>query len=178
MRKRGEITVFLSLMMAVMSAFFITLSGAAQKLAARSEAAYAVDCAVRSCFAEYNKELYETYGVLLIDSSFKMSDGGIENIEDHFSMYLASSLTVNELVEAKVYESTEDVRVAEEYIFDHCGIGGEELDDLVGYMRENDSPGFDPGNCFHALSFSVTLKDPLSEEYTVTREYAYDHESM
>ena len=61
MRNRGTITVFVALLIPVLAGFVLTLSGAVNTYVAESEAELAVDNAVRSCFAEYNRELYDRY---------------------------------------------------------------------------------------------------------------------
>lgn len=73
---RGGITVFLTLILSVLSGFIIALTGLTKRYIAKSEAVYAVDNAVRSCFAEYNRELFDRYHILLIDSSYKGYEKG------------------------------------------------------------------------------------------------------
>ena len=112
MKQRGEITIFLVLVLSLISAFIIRLSGPERRYVSGSEAVYAVDNALRSCFAEYNRELFEKYHILLIDSSFMSPEGGIDRIEDHFSMYLTNSIVANEIcdVSVSVREGTEPVK--------------------------------------------------------------------
>ena len=102
MKRRGSITVFLTLMLTVLVSFVTTLAADAQRYVCKSEAAYAMDCAVRSVFAEYDRDIYETSGKLVINSSYRSDEGGIDRIRDHFSMYLSESLTANELIDVTV----------------------------------------------------------------------------
>ncbi len=165
MNKKGEITVFLTLMITVLAAFVTALSKNAQKSVAKSEAAYAADSAVRSCFAEYNRVLYEKTGILLIDSSYRTNEGGIDRIADHFSMYLSDSLVVNELVDVTVEGEPAGYEVFEEY---------DDISDITEYMRANGSPGFDPDECYDSLEFTAVFDSPATGPYTITREYSYD----
>lgn len=166
MKKRGEITVFLALILSVISAFILLLIQHVRTYVYRSEIVCAVDNAVRSCFAEYNKELFDRFGILLIDSSYKGPEGGIDNVEDHFSMYLTESLSTGEVYEVSIYPDADDEVI----------IGDEEADMeyITGYMRENGSPGFDEGNCYSSLVFSATVKGGDNRIYTITRKYSYD----
>ncbi len=171
MKYRGVITVFLTLMLSVISVFVLMLTRGARSYISRGEAEYAVDNAVRSCFAEYNRELFEKFHILVIDSSYKTAEVGIDRIEEHFSTYLTESLSSNELCSVSVE------RVGEDGIsFDGCILSGEVLDEemLTEYMRENGSPGFDPDECYTALLFTATFTGPGTGDYTITREYAYD----
>ena len=95
MKKRGEITIFLVLILSVISVFIIRLSGLERRYISGSEAVYAVDDALRSCFAEYNRELFDRYHILVIDSSYKFADSGADRVKEHFMMYLSGSITQN-----------------------------------------------------------------------------------
>lgn len=105
MKKKGEITVFLALMLSVISSFIIVLARYVRIFTAKSEAVYVVDNAVRSCFAEYNRALFERFHILLVDSSYKNTENGTDRVEDHFAMYLRNSLSQSELLDAAVTNS-------------------------------------------------------------------------
>ena len=167
--KRAEITVFLTLILSVVSAFIISLSTLAERYVSKSEASYATDCAVMSCFAEYNRELFDRFGILLIDSSFKTPEGGIDRIKEHFSMYLTNSLTVNELRGVSVSVSDNSQPCEDKY-----GITKE----MIEYMRDNGSPGFDPDGCFYDLVFTATFDGPSTGTFCITRQYSYESEIM
>lgn len=162
MKRRGSITVFLTLMLTVLASFVTVLSQTAQRYVCKSEAVYAMDCAIVSCFGEYNRELFDRFGILLIDSSYKTDEGGIDRVRDHFSMYLSESLTANELVDVTVSDCSDRSVLPDE--------------EIVRYMRDSGSPGFDPDNCFSHLSFTATLRSSATGDYTITREYSYDTE--
>ncbi len=85
--------MFLALMLSVLSAFILLLVETVRGYVSENEAVYAVDNAVRSCFAEYNRELFRRFHILLIDSSYKGYDGGSDETADHFRTYLENSIT-------------------------------------------------------------------------------------
>ncbi len=126
MRQEGGITVFLALVMPVISAFILLLASTARGYMSKSEAKLAVDNAVRSCFAEYNRELFERFHILLIDSSYKGYENGSGMTEGHFRTYLENSITENEIcsVEVTGYGSGPEMK---QYIYDAA----------VRYAREN-----------------------------------------
>ncbi len=102
MNCKGGITVFLALMLSVISAFILLLYGAAGNYMSESEAGYAVDNAVRSCFAEYNRALFERFHILLIDSSYKGYENGSELTKGHFRTYLENSISTSKVCEVGI----------------------------------------------------------------------------
>ncbi len=166
MKKRGVITVFLTLMLSMIALFILMLARYARIYIARGEAEYAFDNAVRSCFAEYNRELFERFDILLIDSSYKGEEGGLDRIEDHFSTYLSESLTSDELCEVSVEAGNGDKRAVSQEDFD-SGY-------LTECMREGGSPGFDIDNCYSSLAFTAGFYNPVTGKFFITREYSYD----
>ena len=127
MKQKGEITVFLTLMLSVLSAFIVTLTRTVRTYMSKSEAAYAADNAVRSCFAEYNRELFKRFHILLIDSSYKDTQSGPDNVSGHFSAYMENSLTENELCRCDIsgYRNADDNN--RKYLYDSA----------VKYAKEN-----------------------------------------
>ena len=141
MKKSGEITVFLVLILLVVSAFIIELLNLEHHFTSASEAQYATDVAVRSCFAEYNRELYERSHILLVDSSYRSSECGIERVKSHFIMYLDGNISQNRIcsVEISEYKNAEDLDY--QYMFDSA----------VRYARSCPGPPFSTDtddNCF------------------------------
>ena len=117
-KKTGSITVFLTLMLSVLSAFVATLSSYAKSSVETAEASYAVDNAIRSCFAEYNRELFNRYHILLIDSSYKGQDNGERRVRDHFLTYLENGLTQNEACYADIKYCRNAAESCGEYVYD------------------------------------------------------------
>ena len=264
MRRKGEITVFLTLILLVLASFVIMLFTSARRFVIKSESESAVDMAVRSCFAEYNRTLFERFHLTVIDSSYKGMDNGIDRIRDRFMMYLDSSLSGSNVEYVRIDSSAdagrsdneylydmavryernnstsypgmmrdtddsyflayllevfgnystpsdkavrigeieyllygfeddeENIRLAlsdfeecedetyEEYLADRLREEGKILlcrrfgDIVTEYMRSNDSPGFDLGECYHRISFTAGLGSAVTGDYEITREYAYE----
>lgn len=116
-KSKGSVTVFLTLMMTVLAAFVTALSSYAKVFTQKSEAVYAVDNAVRSCFAEYNRELFERFHILLIDSSYKAYESGKDRVAGHFSTYIENSLTGSGLSFADIGECHDAAGSDGEYIY-------------------------------------------------------------
>ena len=126
MKKSGSVTVFLSLLLTVIAAFILTLESYAKGMMEKSGSAFAADNAIRSCFAEYNRELYKRFHILLIDSSYKASESGIDKVAGHFLTYMQGSMVQNEECLATIPES-------------HCAAesGGEYIrDSAIHYARK------------------------------------------
>ena len=118
MKKRGSVTVFLALMLSVISAFIIMLATSVRGYVSKAESASAVDIAIRSCFAEYNRELFRRFHILLIDSSYKCADNGIDRIKGHFTAYLENSMVAGELQYAEVSSSGNSFGENADYMYD------------------------------------------------------------
>ncbi|MCR5302719.1 MAG: hypothetical protein K6E49_09815 [Lachnospiraceae bacterium] len=121
MKQKGEITVFLVLMLSVLSGFILTLARSVKICISKSEAAYVADNAVKSCFAEYNRELFKRFHILLIDSSYKTADHGRNRIADHFSSYMENSMGRDKLCHAGISECRSAGEGNGQYIYD-CAI--------------------------------------------------------
>lgn len=225
MRKKGSVTVFLTLIFAVLSSFVIALVSVVRVYVSRSEGELAADCAVRSCFAEYNKELFEKFHILLVDSSYKGYEGGEDRVLEHFTTYLENSLSSDSVIETRIV-SYSDAAKDHEYLYD-CAMryarseigedadftdylfdvltdeeieriyfedgydGGSDIKDAVrdmdtadlldgfsgfvtGYLRENDSPGFDLENCYYSIGFEANLQGAGGKRFIVARDYEYN----
>ena len=140
MKKKGEISVFLALMLSVISAFILTLARSVRIYIQKSEAVYAVDNALRSCFAEYNRELFDRFHVFLIDSSYRGYENGEDMIISHLKTYLENSMTENEVlgIEVEGHESEDELR---RHLYDSAvkyslTEMGQEEDCFVSYLLE------------------------------------------
>ncbi len=148
MKRKGGITVFLALMLSVVSAFILLITQTVRVYMSKCEAVYAVDNAVRSCFAEYNRELFERFHILLLDSSYKGAEGGEEYTEGHFRTYLENSMSVNDT--GSMYTGFEGSYASDGYIFDAA----------VAYAKENlciDPRISDLGDRGHFLTYILSV---------------------
>lgn len=80
-RKKGSITVFLAMLLALISSFFFALLEAARVTGLNTKAEVVNDVALESVFAEYQKSVYENYGLLLLDGAYGTGNFQIQNVE-------------------------------------------------------------------------------------------------
>lgn len=76
--KRGEITVFLSMLLAVLLFFFQAALESARYAMLRSQTQEALELAEYSVLSEYHRELLDIYGLFYLDLSY---GGGAEDTE-------------------------------------------------------------------------------------------------
>ncbi|MEY8394668.1 DUF5702 domain-containing protein [Lachnospiraceae bacterium 45-P1] len=86
MRKRGEITVFLSLILVCMASLFMGLLESARTAGARLYLNMAVNSAMSSVMSQYNKNLWDMYHLLFLEFE---SEAAIEqSFEEYLQFYL------------------------------------------------------------------------------------------
>ena len=69
MKKSGEITVFLALVLSILISLLFTVIQAARTNAMRFQTECVTDMALQSVLAEYNRELLEQYELFFIDAA-------------------------------------------------------------------------------------------------------------
>ena len=52
----------------------------------------AMDSALMSVMSEFNKSIYDRFGIMLVDPSYKSDTADIENTKEHFMIYLTGNL--------------------------------------------------------------------------------------
>ena len=90
--KRGYLTVYLSLILAVLVGFVLTLVEGARTNAIRMKAVCAADVGINSTLAEYNRELLKQYDLLFIDMTYGSNGGNIGTVNAHLTDYLKKNL--------------------------------------------------------------------------------------
>lgn len=88
MRKKGYITVYLSLTVAVILIFIITLTEGIRVQTIKFQTECVMDIGLSSIFAEYNRELFNQYGLLAIDASYGEIGGSEERTKSHLLQYM------------------------------------------------------------------------------------------
>ncbi|MCR5420913.1 MAG: DUF5702 domain-containing protein [Lachnospiraceae bacterium] len=87
--KKGEITVFLSLILASLLGLMSVLIESARLSLMRMNIESVMDSAIHSCFGEYDRKLYDRYDLLFIDSSYRGENSAdIENVASHLAGYI------------------------------------------------------------------------------------------
>ena len=84
---KGYITVFLSLSIMIILSLVLALYQGARIGAVRMKTECVADIAMNSVLAEYSRELYEQYGLLMVDTSYGTGNPSIKNLEDHLRHY-------------------------------------------------------------------------------------------
>lgn len=93
MKKEGYITIYLSLMVAIMLSFIVTLIEGIRVQTIRFQTECVMDIGITSIFAEYNRELLKQYGLLAIDTSYGYADAGQERTKSHLLQYMNMNFT-------------------------------------------------------------------------------------
>ena len=138
-KKSGELAVFFALLLGVMSLFVVMIIDNAGMYEKKAEANIAMDTAIRSIFAEYNKLLYDKYHLMYIDPTYKTDSESVELLINHFELYLALCLNTDESVETGNNISVKNVQI------DNCMLVTddnickqiEEYENKKGYGRSN-----------------------------------------
>lgn len=84
---KGEITAFLSLIFVLLVSFILAMTQSAQLQTEKNLRRMAVDRAVYSVFGEYQKELFEEYGVFAIDGTYETGQFEEEQILNRLIYY-------------------------------------------------------------------------------------------
>ena len=96
--KSGEITVFLSLVFLAMIAFVAVIIQSSREVYIEHKIESISDIAIRSVFSEYDVYLYENYGLLYVDTTYKGAEtGGEEYLLEHLSSYINANLVDDRL---------------------------------------------------------------------------------
>jgi len=104
MWKKGEITVFVSLMMAVLLFFFQVCLQSARMAALRSQTEEALELSEYSVLSEYHRELLERYGLFYLDLGY---GSGIENtdyLEQRIRGFLDANLHTGQTAAVSAYD--------------------------------------------------------------------------
>lgn len=89
MRKYGGyLTVYLSLSLALILSFILTMVEGARLHAVRMEAECISDIGMNSVLAEFHRELLEQYDLLFVDMSYGTPSAIIENSSEHLRSYM------------------------------------------------------------------------------------------
>ena len=93
--RNAYLTVFLSLSLPViLSLFFVLLEGA-RIGAIQMEIEVVTDTAADSVLAEFHKELFDQYDLLMIDTSYGTSSPSVSNTEEHLQTYMEKNFTTS-----------------------------------------------------------------------------------
>ncbi len=123
--KKGSITIYMSLVLSVLLSLFLTVIEGARYRAISLKAECAFDLAVYSVFGEYNRQLYEEYGLFFIDTAYGENNASMDRVRNHLRFYMEQNLD----------ESTPGRKVAD---ITKCFV---ERADVTGYSYATDENG-------------------------------------
>jgi len=86
--QKGEITVFLVLVLGILISMLFTGIEAARINAVRFQSECVADMALQSVLAEYNRELLEQYDLFFIESGYGTKQSGVILLEEHIKDYM------------------------------------------------------------------------------------------
>ncbi len=95
--RKGSVTIYMSLILCTVMSLFLTVIEGARCRAIGLRAESAFDLAVYSVFAEYNRALFEEYGLLFVDTSYGEIQASIKRTEQHLAFYLQENLDAQTL---------------------------------------------------------------------------------
>ena len=81
--KKGYITVFFTIAVAISMSLVITMLYSLRSSAVRMKAVCAMDVALTSVFAEYNRALWDQYGLIFVDAGYMTKVSGLALSEEH-----------------------------------------------------------------------------------------------
>ncbi|MBO4911857.1 MAG: hypothetical protein J5504_03955 [Butyrivibrio sp.] len=87
LRTKGYLTVFLSLTITMIMSLILALYSGARIGAVKMKTECVADIAMNSILAEYSRELYRQYGLLMVDTSYGTGSHSIANTEEHLRKY-------------------------------------------------------------------------------------------
>ena len=119
MNRRGEITVFLALVLSILLGLLGVLIESVRSQMIRMNIESVMDASLHSCFGEYDRKLFERYDLIFIDSSYRgTKEAGIDSVAEHLSQYMTVNTDYSDLpVTGEWYrEKVTDVK-AGKYIY-------------------------------------------------------------
>lgn len=137
-QEKGEITVFLSLILAVLTGLICVIIESAKLQLIRMNVEGMMAAGLNSCFGEYDQELYRRYDLLFIDSSYRGEcDAGIDNVARHLSQYIAVNADYSDAgVTGEWYRETVGDSRAERYVFASDDDGEVLKAQAAGYIQD------------------------------------------
>ncbi|MCR4740514.1 MAG: DUF5702 domain-containing protein [Lachnospiraceae bacterium] len=177
-RYRGEITVFLSLILSVLIILICALIESTRLEAIRYEIELNTDIAIRSCFAEYSQLLLNRYDLFYIDTSYRTGESDRDNLRQHLSDYVNVNLDTDgnkDLMALKL----KDAEITE-YMLASDMDGQVMMNQAVRYMKSSGTsvyrdifiPGSSIFRLYGAGSFMKDWDECLSEIPSDNRVYA------
>ncbi len=94
---KAYLTVYLSLSLTVILSLIMTLLLGARVGAVKMKSEIVTDIAMNSALGEYNRALFDKYGLLFIDTSYGEGKGRVENTTEHLRKYFSKNFELSPL---------------------------------------------------------------------------------
>ncbi len=141
--KRGQITIFLALLLSITCSLLLTIIESTQVSAMRMQIESGMDLSMHSVLAEYNRTLLSRYDLFFIDMSYRETAADICNTENHLQDYLEANLTVDHMQRNQTGDwlrfKIKDVRIQDSLLAsDHDGrVFGRQAVHYMKYYANN-----------------------------------------
>ncbi len=96
-KQKGSVSVYLILTLSVLLSLFVTVIEGARQNAMQMQFECAFNLGIYSVFGEYNRELFDRYHVLFIDTSYQTGSPCVKNTNKHFSYYVSENLSKKDI---------------------------------------------------------------------------------
>ena len=93
----GYLTVYLALTISILMSLVLTLFYGARVGAVRMKTEFVTDIAMNSILAEYHRELYNQYGLLMVDTSYGTGAPSILKTQEHMRDYVRGNFETTTL---------------------------------------------------------------------------------
>lgn len=95
--KKAGVTIFLTMLLAICASVLFALLEVARVKGLKTQAKIVSDLTIESMFAEYQKNIYEDYGILLLDESYMTGNFSKENLELEYAKLDRNNRSVNDM---------------------------------------------------------------------------------
>lgn len=95
LQTKGYLTVYLSLSIMIILSLVLALYEGARIGAVKMKTECVADISMNSVLAEYSRQLYEQYGLLMVDTSYGTGSHSIVNTEEHLRNYVQKNLELS-----------------------------------------------------------------------------------
>ncbi len=96
--RRGYITVFFAIAISLCLSLILALVYGVRESAIRQKIKESADVCIRSTFAEYQRELWENYNLIFVDSGYGSKTPGPILSEEHFKNFMNKNFNENPMV--------------------------------------------------------------------------------
>ena len=138
--KKGEITVFLSLVLVILISILCSVIEAARTNGIQFQTECVADMAIQSALAEYNRELLEQYDLFFVDTGYGTKETGYILLEEHLRNYMEKNFQIEKGIFSVNYKDLLQISADCAVILEAAGAadgGGEVIErKAVDYMLD------------------------------------------